>query len=68
MARNSIGSKRGSVRGAPPSVYVPFGTYDPDTQKIREAIKFFGDWLKIAVAFILLIFFLVVLVAFTGNE
>jgi hypothetical protein len=68
MARNAIGAKRGSVRGAPPSVYVPFGTYHPDEHQLRQTIRFFGDWLRIAVWFVVVIFFLALCVTFTESD
>lgn len=68
MARNTIGSRRGSVRGAPPGVYVPFGTYDPFDHNIRASIKFFADWLKIAVILFLVIAGCFLYVLFTDGE
>lgn len=68
MARNTIGMRRGSVRGAPPQVYIPFGSYDPAEHQIRAAVKFFSDWFKIAVLFVLVMFALVVFVTFYEGE
>ena len=68
MARNSIGAKRGSVRGAPPQVYVPFGLYNPDERQLRETIRFFGDWLQIAVIFVLVLFALALYVIFREGD
>jgi hypothetical protein len=68
MARNTIGSRRGSVRGAPPQVYVPFGLYNPDEHQLRQTIRFFGDWLKIAAFFVLVIFVLAILATFAEPE
>jgi hypothetical protein len=67
MARNSIGFKRGSVRGAPPQVYVPFGAYGPTDESIRGAIRFFGTWLQAAIIFVVIILALAILVTFTDD-
>lgn len=69
MANNSIGSRRGSVRGAPPQVYVPFGTYGADDEHIRAAVKFFADWLRIAAFFVLIMFAIAVyVILFRDSE
>jgi len=68
MGRNTIGSRRGSVRGAPPQAYIPFGTYDPAEHQIRAAVKFFADWILISVYFVLIMFALAVYVTLTEGE
>jgi len=65
---NTIGTRRGSVRGAPPQAYVPFGTYNPGMEQIKAAIKFFGDWFKISIIFLLIVFVCAIFVAFTDGE
>ena len=67
MARNTIGMRRGSVRGAPPGLYVPFGTYHPDEKQLRETIKFFSNWFQIAIIFVVVIFALALFVTFTED-
>ena len=41
MARHTIGNRRGSVRGAPPDVYIGFGTYnnENDIEPWKQGIK-----------------------------
>lgn len=48
MSRRTVAAKRGSVRGAPPDVYVPFGTYGMDglEERIRDVVRFFGFFFK----------------------
>jgi len=67
MGRHTIGDRRGSVRGAPPDVYVGFGDFGNDEQMAEAflpVIKFFGFLLKGAVLFLLLMFLLVAWYAF----
>jgi len=43
MRRNTIGWQRGSVRGPPPQVYIPFGEYhntDTESDEWKDAIRF----------------------------
>lgn len=51
------------MRGAPPQVYLPFGTYDPAEEEIRKAVTFFVDWIKILLAYAVLIVLLVIICA-----
>jgi len=48
MPRRTVATRRGSVRGAPPDVYVPFGTYAMDglEERIRDVVRFFGFFFK----------------------
>lgn len=62
MGRHTIGDRRGSVRGAPPDVYVAFGDYgDEDTiaEAFRPVIRFFGFLFKGAALFLVVLFLLV---------
>ncbi len=56
MGRHTIGNKRGSVRGAPPSVYVAFGTYTKpgDKEPWRRAFELCKDYFILSVAFVVL--------------
>ena len=66
---NTIGNKRGSVRGPPPSVYIPFGGYGPDpAEVVRPALNFFGNLIKIAIGFIILMFLLVAFAAIFRED
>lgn len=58
MGRHTIGNKRGSVRGAPPDVYVGFASFDDDDGAAWE------DALDVYKGFICgLVFFTVIVVA-----
>jgi len=65
MARHTVAFKRGSARGAPPDVYMPFGTFDDDGND--EAILDVMGWCKgmasAAIWFVVIIVFLIVWVA-----
>ena len=57
--RNTIGSKRGSVRGAPPGIYYPFSNYVRESEEadyFKPVLRFFGQLIQIAIAFILVVF------------
>lgn len=64
MANHTIGNKRGSVRGAPPSVYAPFTSFHASDEDEDEAFKpviaFFGGLVKGIVGYVILIVLLVV--------
>jgi len=60
--RRAIAGRRGSVRGAPPQTYVPFGDFHDDDEHWRPALRLVKAWFIglaiIAVAgFILAIFY-----------
>lgn len=62
MARHTIGDRRGSVRGAPPDVYVPFGSFGDDEQMaeaFRPVLRFFGFLFKGLGLFLIVMFCLV---------
>lgn len=66
---NTIGNKRGSVRGPPPSVYAPFGVYGPDTPEVvLPALNFFWSLIKIAIGFVILMFVLVAFAAIFRED
>ena len=69
MARHTIGTKRGSVRGAPPSVYIPFGSFgdDDDDAPWEEALDFCKGLLGISVFFLFALFVCVLWYAFTSE-
>ena len=56
MARHTIGNKRGSVRGAPPDVYVGFSSFgdEDDPETWEETLDFFKGLLG-GLAFIVLV-------------
>jgi len=58
MARHTIGFKRGSVRGAPPDVYIGFGTYanENDREPWADAFKLCKHYGIIALGLVLLFF------------
>lgn len=68
MGNNTINFRRGSVRGPPPGMYAPFGTYGADTDGIQSSVNFFFKLLKIAVAYVLICFLLIVWYAFIGKD
>jgi len=69
MGRHTVGNKRGSVRGAPPDVYLPFCSLDgDDDDSLRPAIQLFGHFFKGAALFLVIIFALVLWLAFTEPE
>lgn len=63
MARNTIGTKRGSVRGAPPQVYIPFGSYGGRDERApwADAFRLGKHVLLIAVGWLLLYLILAIL-------
>lgn len=71
MANNTVSQRRGSVRGPPPTVYIPFGDYVPDAEEaeaLKPAIEFFGNLLKWAAIYILLAFlFIAIAVCFNPD-
>jgi len=55
MGRHTIGDRRGSVRGAPPDVYMGFASADDgDSEAMDEAITLFGRFVLYAVGSIVL--------------
>jgi len=59
MSSNTVGSRRGSVRGAPPSVYVPFAQYGKEDDLIdamRPIIRFFRQIGQCLVFLVVIIF------------
>jgi hypothetical protein len=72
MGRHTIGDKRGSVRGAPPDVYIPFGTFQDDEDDLNEAfrpvIKFFGQLALSGLLFVFVIFWCVIYYAFKSKS
>jgi hypothetical protein len=66
MARHTIGNKRGSVRGAPPDVYVPFGSFtdEDDAEPWIEALSLCKRMAFIAIGWVILVFFFWIAVAF----
>jgi len=63
MARHTIGNKRGSVRGAPPDVYIPFGSFtDGDEREPWEDAFNLGKMvLKMAAAWVVIWSLIVIL-------
>jgi hypothetical protein len=64
MSRHTIGTKRGSVRGAPPDVYVGFGEFDETEEAWEPTIRLaknMGAWV---LCMILSAFLFVLMVAF----
>ena len=59
----TISQRRGSVRGAPPDVYVGFGSFhkneEEEDKSMEPVAQLFGNMIAAAVAY-LVIFFLVV--------
>lgn len=68
MGYHTIGDRRGSVRGAPPDLYIPFGSFGNEEEATKPAIQFFGFLLKGAGFFLLVMLALVVWVAFTDPD
>jgi len=68
MSRHTIGNKRGSVRGAPPDVYMGFasfhGSEEEENDAIKPAIEFFSLIVKGAVIYLVCVFCYVILYAF----
>ena len=52
----SISNKRGSVRQAPPDVYMGFMSGDAESEAMDEAISFFGNLFLIGVGWVVLFF------------
>jgi len=61
MGNHTIGNRRGSVRGAPPDVYVGFASIDDDGESMGEAVALFVKFFLIAGMWIFLYFILAVL-------
>lgn len=65
MARHTIGNKRGSVRGAPPQVYIPFSSFtdesDPGHDPFAETITLFKRFVLFGLGWLLIFFLLTVL-------
>lgn len=57
----SISNKRGSVRQAPPDVYMGFMSGDSESEAMDEAVSFFGSLLVIGIGWVVLFFFCAVL-------
>jgi len=72
MARHTIGDKRGSVRGAPPDVYIPFGSFSSSERSAEEAmrpvIRFFGMIFQWMIFYLVAILVAVVWYALTEPE
>lgn len=68
MGRHTIGTKRGSVRGAPPQIYAPFGSYGDCDDHIKASVKFFADWLVLAIGFVVVMLVLIFYVGITDGE
>lgn len=70
MARHTIGNKRGSVRGAPPDVYVPFGSFgeDDDPAPWQDSFDYCKGLLGGMVFFLLVIGACVIWYAFTSSD
>lgn len=70
MARHTIGDKRGSVRGAPPDMYIPFGSLgdDDDPAPWEDVFDLAKAGLTAAGLFLLLVFLLVCWCAITGPD
>jgi hypothetical protein len=66
MARHTIGNRRGSVRGAPPGVYIGFGTYadEDDREPWADAFRVFKVWTLMALVWVVIFSLLAVAVAF----
>jgi len=49
MGRHTIGDKRGSVRGAPPDVYIQFGSCvdEDETEHFRPILDYISGGFKI---------------------
>lgn len=67
MSRHTIGNKRGSVRGAPPQVYIGFGTYTDgdDREPWADALRLCKHFAIFAAGWVL-IFFIIVILWATG--
>jgi hypothetical protein len=62
LANHTIGNKRGSVRGAPPDVYIPFSDFSSGNEDpFSEAAEIFKSFLLMAIASILVVFFTLIL-------
>ena len=63
MSRHTIGNRRGSVRGAPPDVYIGFGTYtnENDAEPWADAIRLAKHFILFGVGWCLLFLILVIL-------
>lgn len=63
MGRHTIGNRRGSVRGAPPDVYIGFGTYtnENDLEPWADAIRLCKHFIMFAVGWSLLFLIIVIL-------
>jgi hypothetical protein len=57
--RQTIGYRRGSVRGGPPSTLIPFGSYSDDPAAWRQGIEFFKSGLEILAGMFVLLLVLV---------
>lgn len=66
MSRHTIGNKRGSVRGAPPDVYIGFGTYtnENDREPWEDAFRLIRHFGAIIIIWVLMVFFFWIAVAF----
>lgn len=65
MSNHTIGNRRGSVRGAPPDVYMGFASGDVDSESMDESIEIFGNLFTMAVGWTVL-FFIVAICWATG--
>lgn len=63
MARHTIGNRRGSVRGAPPDVYIGFGTYtdENDIEPWQDAIRLCKHFILFGIGWLFLFLIIVVL-------
>lgn len=52
----SISNKRGSVRQAPPDIYMGFVSGDEDSEAMDEAISFFGNLFWMGLGWVVLFF------------
>jgi hypothetical protein len=71
MARHTIGYKRGSVRGAPPQVYIPFGTFEQnedDPEPWESVFDYVKGLLLAALGFVILGFLWVLYHAFFCKD
>ena len=69
MGRHTVGNKRGSVRGAPPDVYLSFGNLgDDDPDIIESVLNIVKSICSGLVLTLVVMFFLVVVYAFKEGE
>jgi hypothetical protein len=67
MGRHTIGDKRGSVRGAPPDVYLGFTSFEKKSEEAEvfgPVLDFFGCLCKGALLYLAIILFAIVWYAF----